>query len=254
MADIVRARKACRCSWPATAARLSAFVDALRFFAPEIEILRFPAWDCLPYDRIGPSAGRRGPADGDAVAAGARGWTTSRALLVTTVPALVQRVPPQRAVQAGQLLGPVGQRRRDRRPGALFRRQRLSARLDRLRARRVRHPRRGDRRLPARRRGAGAARPVRRHPGIHPRLRSGDPALDQAAEGRRPAAGQRGPAGRGRHRPLPHRLSGDLRRAGRRPALRHGQRGRPARRHGALAAAVLPTAGDPVRLPAGATP
>ena len=40
-------------------ARASAFADALGFFAPEIEVLRFPAWDCLPYDRIGPSAGGR---------------------------------------------------------------------------------------------------------------------------------------------------------------------------------------------------
>ena len=27
------------------------------FFAPEIEIVEIPAWDCLPYDRISPSAG-----------------------------------------------------------------------------------------------------------------------------------------------------------------------------------------------------
>ena len=81
------------------------------------------------------------------------------------------------------------------------------ARLDRLRARRVRHPRRGDRRLPAGRRGAGAPGPVRRHPGIDPRLRPRDPALDPAAEDGRPAAGQRGAARRRRHRPLPHGLS-----------------------------------------------
>ena len=37
--------------------RADVFVDALRFFAPELETLRFPSWDCLPYDRIGPSPG-----------------------------------------------------------------------------------------------------------------------------------------------------------------------------------------------------
>src|SRR5436190_1960101 len=28
--------------------------DGLRFFAPEREVLVFPAWDCLPYDRLSP--------------------------------------------------------------------------------------------------------------------------------------------------------------------------------------------------------
>src|SRR6185369_69250 len=28
----------------------------LRFFIPNAEILLFPAWDCLPYDRVGPGA------------------------------------------------------------------------------------------------------------------------------------------------------------------------------------------------------
>ena len=37
--------------------RASAFADALTFFAPELEVIQFPAWDCLPYDRVGPSAG-----------------------------------------------------------------------------------------------------------------------------------------------------------------------------------------------------
>ncbi len=110
-------------------------------------------------------------------------------------------------MKRASLFGPGRQRRRDRRPGALFRGQRLCARLHRLGARRVRHPRRGDRRLPAQRRGAGPPGPVRRHPGIDPRLRSRDPALDQAAQGRRPAAGQRGPARQGRHLAVPHGLS-----------------------------------------------
>ncbi len=64
------------------------------------------------------------------------------------------------------------------------------------------------------------------------------------------AAGQRGPAGQGRHRAVPQRLYPRVRRAGRRSAVRHDQRGRPPRRPGALAAAVLRADGDAVRLPA----
>ncbi len=34
--------------------RLAEVEQALRFFAPDIEVLEFPAWDCLPYDRVSP--------------------------------------------------------------------------------------------------------------------------------------------------------------------------------------------------------
>src|SRR5262245_15211114 len=36
--------------------RLERLQDGLRFFAPEREVLVFPAWDCLPYDRLSPHA------------------------------------------------------------------------------------------------------------------------------------------------------------------------------------------------------
>src|SRR5579862_7231530 len=51
MADIVRARKGLSMFVARDGTRLSAFVDAFRFFAQDVEILTFPAWDCLPYDR-----------------------------------------------------------------------------------------------------------------------------------------------------------------------------------------------------------
>jgi transcription-repair coupling factor (superfamily II helicase) len=99
MADVVRARKGLSMFVARDGTRLSAFAEAFRFFASEVEVLTFPAWDCLPYDRIGPSAG----------VAAQRMTTLSRLsegldaktprLLVTTVPALVQRVPPQASVK-----------------------------------------------------------------------------------------------------------------------------------------------------------
>src|ERR1700710_58327 len=40
-------------------ARMARLAEALAFFAPDlvrdVEILRFPAWDCLPYDRVSPN-------------------------------------------------------------------------------------------------------------------------------------------------------------------------------------------------------
>ncbi|WP_114377779.1 transcription-repair coupling factor [Elioraea thermophila] len=72
-------------------ARMSRLAEALAFFAPEAEVLQFPAWDCLPYDRVGPNPEIT-----------ARRIDTLTRLLVppaaprivlTTVNALVQRVP-----------------------------------------------------------------------------------------------------------------------------------------------------------------
>ncbi|MHB8885176.1 MAG: transcription-repair coupling factor [Methylovirgula sp.] len=77
------------------AQRAHAFNEALRFAAPEIEILDFPAWDCQPYDRVSPNA---------AIAARrmtvlsrlARSRTSLERprILSTTINALLQRVPP----------------------------------------------------------------------------------------------------------------------------------------------------------------
>src|ERR1700726_3457544 len=35
--------------------RMARFAEALAFFHPEINTLAFPAWDCLPYDRVSPN-------------------------------------------------------------------------------------------------------------------------------------------------------------------------------------------------------
>ena len=36
-------------------AAMRAVGEAARFFAPELEVIEFPAWDCLPYDRASPA-------------------------------------------------------------------------------------------------------------------------------------------------------------------------------------------------------
>ena len=37
--------------------RMAALARALAFFAPDLAVLEFPSWDCLPYDRVSPHAG-----------------------------------------------------------------------------------------------------------------------------------------------------------------------------------------------------
>ena len=98
MGDIARARGGLNVFIARDGSRASAFTDAMGFFAPELEIIGFPAWDCLPYDRIGPSG---------AVAAQrmatltrlARGMDPKKpVLLVTTAPALLLRVPTRATI------------------------------------------------------------------------------------------------------------------------------------------------------------
>jgi transcription-repair coupling factor (superfamily II helicase) len=77
-------------------ARVQRFRAALRFFAPGLDVLVFPAWDCLPYDRVSPAqdlVSRRIDTLTRLAAAPPAG---GRPLVVlTTVNALVQRVPPR---------------------------------------------------------------------------------------------------------------------------------------------------------------
>jgi len=108
MADLIRRRKAPALFIARDSARMSAFVDAFRFFGQGIEVLEIPSWDCLPYDRSGPSGGvsaRRmaalarlasGSVQGDAV------------LIATTIAAASQRLPPREAVAGAGYAARIG--------------------------------------------------------------------------------------------------------------------------------------------------
>jgi transcription-repair coupling factor (superfamily II helicase) len=102
LADLARA-VAARPRPPATTlvvvcrdgARMAALRRALAFFGPDLSVLEFPAWDCLPYDRVSPHA----------VVVAQRMTTLSRlahvkgrdrpSVLLTSVNAALQRVPPK---------------------------------------------------------------------------------------------------------------------------------------------------------------
>ncbi|MDH5748727.1 MAG: transcription-repair coupling factor, partial [Rhodospirillales bacterium] len=82
--------------------------EGLRFFGSNLEILQFPAWDCLPYDRVSPN--------GDLVSR--RIDTLTRLLtenkdnrvVVTTVSALMQRVVPRESFSEKSLSATRGDR------------------------------------------------------------------------------------------------------------------------------------------------
>jgi len=69
---------------------MRAVADAARFFAPEVEVLTFPAWDCLPYDRASPALSIS--AERLATLHRLQQPVAAAQLVVTTVNAVLQRV------------------------------------------------------------------------------------------------------------------------------------------------------------------
>ena len=105
LADLARAAKGRAVFIAPDDAAMSGIADAARFFAPELEVIEFPAWDCLPYDRASPalSVSARRLAALHRLQAGKIGSQ----LLVTTVNALLQRVlTPFRVREAVRELKP----------------------------------------------------------------------------------------------------------------------------------------------------
>lgn len=99
-------------------AAMHAVAEAAQYFAPELDVIEFPAWDCLPYDRASPALS----ISAQRLAALHRlqvGKAGSQ-LLVTTVNALLQRVlTPFRIREAVQ----------EFRPGAVIPHDKLTAML-----------------------------------------------------------------------------------------------------------------------------
>jgi transcription-repair coupling factor (superfamily II helicase) len=100
--------------------RMATLSRALAFFAPDIEVLEFPAWDCLPYDRVSPHAAvvaqrmttlaRLAPPPYPPPQAG-EGRVGARerpAVLLTTVNAILQRVPARETVARQSLAAAPG--------------------------------------------------------------------------------------------------------------------------------------------------
>ncbi len=88
--------------------RAAGMADALGVIAPELPLLRFPSWDCLPYDRVSPNAeisARRMAT----LAALADGFDRP-CVIVTTANAATQRVPAPDTVRAASFSAALGGR------------------------------------------------------------------------------------------------------------------------------------------------
>jgi transcription-repair coupling factor (superfamily II helicase) len=89
MADLSRTANTRAVLIAADDAAMRAVSDAATWFAPDVEILQFPAWDCLPYDRASPSL--RVTSERMAALAALQAKSGKPQLLVTTVNAVTQR-------------------------------------------------------------------------------------------------------------------------------------------------------------------
>ncbi|MHA1153663.1 MAG: DEAD/DEAH box helicase, partial [Alphaproteobacteria bacterium] len=84
-------------------ARMARLEATLGFFAPEAEVLTFPAWDCLPYDRVGPHRDILARRIDTLSRLAEDGGLQAPRVIITTVNALLQRVPPASAL-AGRVM------------------------------------------------------------------------------------------------------------------------------------------------------
>ena len=73
--------------------RAAALAEQLAFFAPDIDVLPLPAWDCLPYDRVSPSSAITGRRIATLTALLQPPKPQQPRLVLTTVAAIGQRLP-----------------------------------------------------------------------------------------------------------------------------------------------------------------
>jgi transcription-repair coupling factor (superfamily II helicase) len=103
LADLARGAKGLTLYVAPDDAAMRSLAETIPFFAPELEILQFPAWDCLPYDRASPSTVIT--SQRMATLAMLQGPSTAKRILLTTIGALIQRViTPFRIRQTGAIL------------------------------------------------------------------------------------------------------------------------------------------------------
>jgi len=90
-------------------AQASRIRAGLSFFAPDLEVLSFPAWDCLPYDRVSPRAEilAERMACLSVLAIGSE--ERQPAVILTTSNAMIQRVPPRESVASASFHASPGQ-------------------------------------------------------------------------------------------------------------------------------------------------
>ena len=87
--------------------RMAAMAEALAFFAPHVRVLRFPGWDCLPYERVSPNMDIS--AERMATLARLACNAPGPFILLTTLNAATQRIPPRELVRTSSFAARAGE-------------------------------------------------------------------------------------------------------------------------------------------------
>ena len=91
------------------AQHMQTITDAIKFFDTNVDVVQYPAWDCLPYDRVSPNS-RVVSSRINLLGRMARGRISKNpAVLVTSVNAILQRVPTKEWINQRVMLLNVGQ-------------------------------------------------------------------------------------------------------------------------------------------------
>ncbi|MCL2714913.1 MAG: transcription-repair coupling factor [Alphaproteobacteria bacterium] len=83
--------------------RMAQLARALGFFAPDIAVEQFPAWDCQPYDRVSPHGAVLAQRVTTLARLAALTGSDKALILLTSVNAITQRVPPRDQIAAQAL-------------------------------------------------------------------------------------------------------------------------------------------------------
>lgn len=111
--DLARAAKSRAVYIADDEAAMRSVAETANYFAPEVEVLTCPSWDCLPYDRASPSL--RSSSERLAFLAALQAPITRPQLVITTINAATQRtLTPFRIRQLSARLAPGERIDRDR--------------------------------------------------------------------------------------------------------------------------------------------
>lgn len=91
-------------------ARLAAMREALGFFAPDLAVEVFPAWDCLPYDRVSPHPDITSRRMATLSRLAARKADAGPLIVLASINAVMQRVPARDGVKGAAWSARLGQR------------------------------------------------------------------------------------------------------------------------------------------------
>ncbi|MDV4144154.1 transcription-repair coupling factor [Shimia sp. FJ5] len=86
--------------------RLASLRAALAFFRPDMPVVHFPGWDCLPYDRVSPNADIS--AARMATLAGLVHGMPEKFILLTTLNAATQKIPAREVLREAAFTARVG--------------------------------------------------------------------------------------------------------------------------------------------------